>query len=185
LPTCQYEYESDYPSKIRFACNEPSRTNKKFCIFHDKDHYGEYEHEAAERFEQKVKESIDHDKPLECFGYYLPEINFAKLLKRKRFAQPVYFNEATFYKEATFSRATFTKGGDFAGATFFGGATFYRATFTEAAIFQAATFTEGLAGFSEATFTKGADFAGATFSKVANFSGATFLEKAYFSVRQI
>jgi hypothetical protein len=34
---------------------------------------------------------------LECIGYYIPDINFEKLLGgEKIFGQPVYFNDATF-----------------------------------------------------------------------------------------
>jgi hypothetical protein len=116
LATCQYKYESDYPA-IKFACNEPSITNSQFCIFHDKDHYAEYEQKAAKRFEEKVKESIEKKKPLECFGYYLPHINFKKLLERKSFALPVSFIEATFYKRAKF-QATFYSEVNFSHATF-------------------------------------------------------------------
>jgi hypothetical protein len=51
LPICQYKYETNYPSEIKFACDEPSIANSNFCIFHDKDHYVEHEQEATKRFE--------------------------------------------------------------------------------------------------------------------------------------
>jgi hypothetical protein len=40
------------------VCNEPSITNGKFCIFHDKDHYAEHEQEAIKRLKEKVLESV-------------------------------------------------------------------------------------------------------------------------------
>lgn len=111
LPPCEYKYESHYPL-ILFECDEPSITNSEFCIFHDKERYAEYEQEAIKRFQEKVLESIYQKKPLECFGYYLPFLNFVELfslnegsllnlkslkLTEKSFSQPVYFNEALFY----------------------------------------------------------------------------------------
>ena len=100
-----------------FTCNEEARAGSALCIFHDenyvKDHYVEFEHEAAKRFEGKVRESFNENKPLECIGYYLPAIEFAKYfppttaLTEKSFSQSVYFNKATFYG-ANFSGATFS-----------------------------------------------------------------------------
>jgi hypothetical protein len=84
LPQCQYKYEGTYPAEIKPGCDEEINRYGKFCIFHDKDHYAEHEQEATKRFEEKVLESLSQNKPLECFGYYLPDINFAELLKGKR-----------------------------------------------------------------------------------------------------
>jgi uncharacterized protein YjbI with pentapeptide repeats len=75
--------------------------------FHDKDHYTQYEQKATERFENKVKDSISDNKPLECVGYYLPAINFATLLEGKSFAQSVYFSGSTFSEQSYFSEAKF------------------------------------------------------------------------------
>ncbi len=86
MATCQYRYETLYPAEAMFTCNEPSVTNSESCIFHDKDHYAEHEKEAINRFREKVRESISQNKPLECFGYYVPAINFAQLLEGKNFA---------------------------------------------------------------------------------------------------
>ena len=130
----QYEYESHEP-KIKFACNEPSIKNSKFCIFHDKEHYAEHEQEAVERFEEIVNDSIEHNKPLECIGYYLPAINFSKLLTENSFAQTVYFDEATFYEGADFSGAQFNGVADFSRAKFNGKATFSDAHFQHAEFF--------------------------------------------------
>jgi hypothetical protein len=178
LPNCEYKYESSYPT-IKFACNEPSIINGKFCIFHDKDHYAEYEQEATKRFEEKVLESISQNKPLNCFGYYLPDINFAKLLKEKTFAQPVYFDRATFYKDAFFYGTTFSEQAHFSSATFSKGADFHDAVFSGGAHFFKATFSEHTL-FIGATFSKEASFSGATFSEQANFSRAKFLAEAIF-----
>jgi hypothetical protein len=142
LPYCEYKYEPFYAPTIKFACNEPSITNGKFCIFHDKDHYAEYEQEVTKRFEEIVSESISQNKPLECFGYYLPAINFRKLLKEKTFVQPVYFNEARFSQEAHFSEARFSKRANFYVATFSEQAYFYVATFSQEVYFISATFSE-------------------------------------------
>ena len=87
-----------------------------------KDHYEEFEHEATKRFEEKVRESISENRPLECIGYYLPTIKFAKYfstttLTEKSFSQPVYFIKATFYG-ANFREAKFTNKAIFCGAKF-------------------------------------------------------------------
>jgi uncharacterized protein YjbI with pentapeptide repeats len=179
LPTCEYKYESDYPEEIKFACSEPSITNSKFCIFHDKDHYTEHEQEAVRRFKEKVSESISENKPLKCIGYYLPEIHFAKLLKEKTFAQSVYFNKATFYEGANFREVTFEREADFTTATFAERATFSEATFSKKASFFGTTFSEE-AEFSNATFSREASFRKATFSGRAVFLHATFSREASF-----
>jgi uncharacterized protein YjbI with pentapeptide repeats len=189
---CQYKYESGFPIKIKFVCDEPSIPNSVFCIFHDKDHYTEHEQEAARRFEEKVSESISENKPLECFGYYLPEINFAELLMGRIFGQPVYFNETRFYRSADFSSTTFSgeaalfgnalfsKDTNFQDATFSGRADFEGATFSEETSFLGATFS-AVTDFGRATFSGGAIFAGATFSGGAVFfEGATFSEETSF-----
>jgi hypothetical protein len=104
LTTCQYTNENPYPTG--FACKEPTVEGSKFCLFHSKDYHIKDDPEAIKklenRIEEKVKESIDNNKPLECFGYSLPDIDFAKLLGGKSFEQPVYFNDATFYGKADF-----------------------------------------------------------------------------------
>src|SRR5829696_2152424 len=139
LPLCQYRYETYFPKGIKFACNEPAIANGKFCIFHDKEHYTEYAQEATERFEQILSESVSDNKPLECFGYYLPGIDFAKLLKGRHFAQPVCFNEATFYNEANFSEVKFYKTVDFSHAKFLQSTSFSNTIFSQSAYFSHAT----------------------------------------------
>jgi uncharacterized protein YjbI with pentapeptide repeats len=208
LPACQYIHKYKYPG-IKPGCSE--LTDGKFCIFHDKDHYAEYEEKATKRFEKKVSDSISQNEPLECIGYYLSNIAFAKLLKEKGFRGVVYFNEATFYKEADFSGAEFSKEANFHGATFSEQVDFTHAKFSEeadfslakfskGASFSGATFSEviffdakfseadfsrasfsGKANFQDATFSKGANFSDATFSKFAAFNDATFSEGANFS----
>jgi uncharacterized protein YjbI with pentapeptide repeats len=143
------------------------------------DHYAEYEQEATKRFEELVKDSISQNKPLECFGYYLPDINFANLLEGKSIAQPIYFMEAIFYKEADFTNVNFPKEASFWYATFSKGA-YFGATFSKEADFTGATFSEG-AEFSEAKFSEGADFLKAGFSKHTSFSEATFSKASVFS----
>jgi Pentapeptide repeats (9 copies) len=161
---------------MRFDCNEPIIANSKFCIFHDKDHYSEHIQEAAKRFKEIVSESISQNKPLRCIGYYLPAINFAKLLEGKRFEELVHFDEATFYEGANFFRATFSKESDQEEHQ----AHFYDATFTERANFSKATFTER-AHFSGATFTEGANFSEAKFLAETYFLGNTFGDKTLFN----
>jgi uncharacterized protein YjbI with pentapeptide repeats len=180
LPYCEYKYEPFYAPTIKFACNEPSITNGKFCIFHDKDHYAEYEQEVTKRFEEIVSESISQNKPLECFGYYLPAINFRKLLKEKTFVQPVYFNEARFSQEAHFSEARFSKRANFYVATFSEQAYFYEARFSQEANFYVATFSQE-ANFYVATFSQEVYFISATFSERVDFSATTFSQEANFS----
>jgi hypothetical protein len=197
---CQYKYKSktEY-RKLDFTCNEKVRTGSSTrCIFHDKnyvkDHYEEFEHEATKRFEEKIRESISENKPLECIGYYLPAIEFAKYfptttLTEKSFSQPVYFVKTTFYganfyratfpDEANFSYATFSNEANFFGAIFSNEATFYRAIFSNEAHFNRAKFSNK-AHFNQATFSNKADFR-ATFSNEANFTAATFSNEANFT----
>ena len=90
MPKCKYEYEPSsfeyIPPEIFSDCKEQPTENGEFCIFHDKNHYIEHEQEAAKRFEEKVRESINQNEPLVCSGYYLPEIQFANILEPKSFA---------------------------------------------------------------------------------------------------
>jgi hypothetical protein len=90
LPKCQYRLVT-FPPEIEFDCNEESRTNSKFCIFHDKNHYVEYEQDAVKRFEEKVLESVSKNKPLGCIDYLLPDIKFTKLIKEKNFSLFFFF----------------------------------------------------------------------------------------------
>jgi hypothetical protein len=113
-----------------------------------------------ERFKEKAEESIDHNKPLECFGYYLPAINFAELLGGRSFAQPAYFNEATFTKDVNCSEATFSE------------VDFRRATFSEVD-FRRATFTKDV-NCSEATFSGRTYYLKTRFLGVVDFEGTTF-----------
>lgn len=180
MAKCQYKYESYVPIEIKPECDEDSTSNREYCVFHDKDHYAEQEQQATERFDEKVRESINENKPLECIGYYLLAINFAKLLEGKSFAQPVYFNEAIFYSGANFSSTQFNGEANFFGAQFNGIVDFSSTQFNGGANFVSANFN-GEANFSKATFSEGeANFQNASFSKVANFSSATFSEKAIF-----
>ena len=100
------------------------------------------ENKAANRFEEKVKDSINQSEPLICFGCYLPGINFANLLEGKSFAQPVYFNKATFSKEASFIKASFYEGASFDGAKFLNEAYFIKNEFTGKTIFRHAIFEQ-------------------------------------------
>jgi uncharacterized protein YoaH (UPF0181 family) len=100
LPNCLYDYESDYPIRISFACKEQPPINREYCIFNDRDHHAEHQQEAVERLEEIVSECVSQSKPVECIGYYLLHINFARLLKENTFAQPFYFSKETFYEGA-------------------------------------------------------------------------------------
>jgi uncharacterized protein YjbI with pentapeptide repeats len=201
---CEYKTEFNYEGAKEFPCDKPSILNSKFCFFHDKDHRDEYKQKAVEGINDKVKESILENKPLECIGYYLPDIDFAKLLKDKGFAQPVNFSGAKFSEGlADFSGVTFSKEANFIGAKFsdviFAGAKFCKgaefgfaefsngysnfsnAKFSKRPDFTWAKFLNELASFSGAKFPEGAIFGGATFSGGADFAGAEFLGKADFS----
>jgi Pentapeptide repeats (9 copies) len=121
------------------AVDKKLGAGSKKCIFHDekyvKDHYVEYEREAIQRFEKKVTDSSSENKPLECIGYFIPPVEFAKYfstttLTEKGFSQPVHFNKATFYGATNFSGATFSDQADFAGATFSNEADFTEAKFS-------------------------------------------------------
>jgi hypothetical protein len=184
LATCQYKYETDYIKEIKYKCPEPTIPNSKFCIFHDIDHYTEHEEEAAKRFEKKVLESISQNKPLECFGYYLPDIDFTKLLDGKSISQPVYFVETTFYKDANFSGAEFNGRANFFNAKFNGRASFFRVEFNGETDFTKAHFKEQqLVSFSHAQFNgEKVEFSEAQFSGRANFSHAQFKRAQFFNV---
>jgi hypothetical protein len=99
-----------------------------------------------ERFKEKAEESIDHNKPLECFGYYLPAINFAELLGGRSFAQPAYFNEATFTKDVNCSEATFS------GRTYYLKTRFLGVVDFEGTIFSGGVFLTSLHSPKEQTF---------------------------------
>jgi Pentapeptide repeats (9 copies) len=194
LTTCQYKYDSEYAPVNYEGCREEARTGSKLCIFHDenyvKDHFEEYKNKATKRFEKKVHESISENKPLECIGYFLPAIEFAKYfpyttLTENGFSQPVYFNKATFYG-ANFREVIFSAEANFYWAKFQQVADFYGSTFKEKADFGETTFS-GVANFNGAKFYNKADFFKAAFSKeadfgdVVNFNGATFSNEANFS----
>jgi len=188
LPKCTYEYEpgvlADYPPEIPLDCKEHSTENSRFCIFHDKSYYIEHEQEAAKGFEEKVRKCITQNKPLVCFGYYLPGISFASLLEGKSFSQPVYFNKVTFTKDANFWKAKFSKKANFDGATFMEGAIFVGAKFTEEANFVAATFSKeayfGDAKFTELTYFGIAKFLGEVQFRQNEFTGKTFFRNVTF-----
>jgi hypothetical protein len=181
LPACQYKYESESP-RIRFECNEPTITNGKFCFFHDEDHYDEYEEDAANRFEEKLLESISENKSLLCIGYYLPNINFLQLLGEESLPQRAYFTKVTFYKGASFAFATSSEELEFTNATFSGPAIFTKATFGGAADFHTSTFSEP-ASFTFATFSETADFTNATFTGAADFSEAAFSKATFIRTK--
>lgn len=104
-------HRDDILPEMPLDCKEQATTeNSELCIFHDDKYFEGHEQEASKRFEDKVKESINQNKPLICFGYYLPSIDFTKLLEGKTVPQSVYFNGAAFSKEANFLEATFTEG---------------------------------------------------------------------------
>jgi uncharacterized protein YjbI with pentapeptide repeats len=177
---------------VDFTCNEKARTGSSTrCIFHDenyvKDHYEEFEHEATKRFEEKVRESISENKPLECVGYYLPAIEFAKYFSNEAnfhgatFSGKADFNSVTFSGKANFHGATFSNGANFHGATFSNGADFNRVAFSDEANFNRVTFSNGaIAIFNRVTFSGKADFNSVTFSGKANFNRVTFSGKADF-----
>jgi uncharacterized protein YjbI with pentapeptide repeats len=193
LHICQYKFKSRYVGSsgnpiVGFPCTE--LTNGEFCIYHDKEQLAKNRQEVTEGFERKVSESISKNEPLECVGYYLPDIDFAKLLNDKTFAKPVNFTGATFSQEVNFFGATFSEGAIFSEATFSGEKTnFSKATFSGKADFGGTVFSKEVrfsrvsfseAIFSDATFSGEANFHNATFSGEADFSTATFSGKAFF-----
>ena len=124
---CQYKHKHDRYWTKDFSCREEARTGSIFCIFHDekyvKDNYEKFEREATKRFEDKVRYSSDNDEPLECIGYFLPAIEFAKYfptttVKEESFSQPVNFVKVTFYGLSDFTGATFSNTADFNRARF-------------------------------------------------------------------
>ena len=88
-----YEYNlgplESIPPEIPLECKEPTE-NGQFCIFHDKSHY--IEQKAAKRFEEKLRESINQNKPLLCFGYDLPETYRKYLLSSSLTIQQLWLN---------------------------------------------------------------------------------------------
>jgi uncharacterized protein YjbI with pentapeptide repeats len=183
LATCQYKYDPEYAPVNDEGCIEEARTGSILCIFHDenyvKDHYAEYEHEAIQRFEEKVRESSSKNEPLECIGYFLPSIRFAKLFRENSFSQPVNFIKATFYG-ANFAYAKFSSEANFEYAEFSNNANFNSAKFYDKAFFAFATFSSE-ANFPRATFSSEANFAHAEFFYTVSFFLTKFSDGAYFS----
>lgn len=184
MPTCQYIYKSraigssGIPT-TGFACKEG--TNGKFCIFHDKEHFAKNEKKVTKRFEKKLKESLSKEEPLNCAGYYLPDIDFTKLLIDKTFPHPVSFIDTTFYQGVNFSGFTFSKEAFFMDATFLGEITnFAEATFSGIAAFDGARFSTETR-FGRATFVEETSFLDSTFNDEADFSNARFNDKADFT----
>lgn len=152
----------------------------EFCIFHDsnyiKEHYDEYEVEAVKRLEKRIQISLSKKEPLQCIGYAIPSIEFAKYFMN--FLYPVYFNRATFH-DADFSGARFAHGASFCRSSFHSKADFSGAEFFGKANFSGVTFSD-VVDFNGAKFFGEAHFQGSEFSSETNYSGATFFDLAYF-----
>lgn len=178
MPRCQYSYEFDLPPR-KFECNEESIANSEFCIFHDPTHHAEHGDSAAKRFEEKLMESIFENKPLECIGYHLPNLDFSKILKGLRFVQRAYFNRANFYESVDFSEVTFSERVYFEETKFSEEATFYKTTFSKRVFFSKALFLKNV-NFYSASFQRGADFSDVIFRGESFFHGAKFSQGAEF-----
>jgi hypothetical protein len=68
-------------------------------MFHDRnylkgDNYGKNKEKVANRFNRKLSKYNSNNMPLEFIGYSLPDISF----QNYEFSEPLYFNEATFYR---------------------------------------------------------------------------------------
>jgi len=192
--TCTYKLEYyDHKSKKQepFHCDQQRLEGKDLCLFHDETYLKEdpkNEKEVIKKLLEKMENSKTNRTPLNCIGYYLPDIKFEK----GEFKQEVYFAQCKF-QEADFSEATFLATASFYGATFLATASFYGATFSDKATFFYAEFSKEAnfngvtfskeANFSGAKFSEQADF-GATFSERADFFGATFSEQANFSLTE-
>lgn len=111
LDSCQYKYEPDNYLPKGFSCKEEARPGRIFCIFHDenyvKDHFVEYELEATKRFEEKVTESISENKPLDCIGYFLPAIEFAKYFPTTAVKEKKFFSTGLLYQNHILWRKLF------------------------------------------------------------------------------
>jgi uncharacterized protein YjbI with pentapeptide repeats len=193
LPRCQYQYKS----RTVGSSGVPSRwprcvelTNGRFCIFRDKEHLEENKQKVTKRFEKKVRDSLFEEKPLDCVGFYLPHIDFAKLLRRKTFSQAVIFIDATFYEGLNLSGVTFSEAAFFMDATFLGdlvnfseaifaGAFFNGAKFSPETRFARADFY-GEANFLDSAFSGEVDFSRARFFDEANFTKVIFEGKVFF-----
>jgi uncharacterized protein YjbI with pentapeptide repeats len=197
LPRCQYQYKSRTVGSSGNPTTWPQcteLTDGKFCIFQDKEDLESNKQEVTKRFEKKVLDNLSNKEPLDCVGYYIPDIDFANLLGEKMFSQPVYFRGATFHRGVNFSGFTFSGEADFSGAIFSKEVRFSRAFFSEQVNFLDATFSDE-ANFHGATFSKEVDFTiarfyGKTFFydnifyKKASFFNATFSGEADFSVSE-
>ncbi len=139
-----------------FHCEIEHEENKKFCVFHDETYLKNIKHpenkdNVITKLYSRIEDSISHNTPLLCIGYYLPDIKI-----NREFKQPIYFNHSKF-QNVNFSDATFSSGADFSDATF-----------------------SSEANFHEIKFSSGADFSDATFSDSAYFSGR-FEDITYFN----
>ena len=89
MAKCKYEYKSSqFESilpEIPLDCKEQSTENGELCIFHDKSHYTEHEQEAAKRFEETVRESINQNKPFGMLWLLSAGYRFCKFIRREKF----------------------------------------------------------------------------------------------------
>src|SRR5919107_2722905 len=82
----EIEYIPYIPPELPLDCKEQTTTkNGEFCIFHDKNYFEEHEQEAVKRFEAKVKDSINQNKPFGMLWFLSAWYRFCKFIRREKF----------------------------------------------------------------------------------------------------
>ena len=174
-------YEKDVIIRVgskKFKCDQKFQEGKDLCIFHDERYLSNgsnhKNNEVRELLIKRIDEYIAKKEPLECIGYYLPDIKI-----EQEFKQPVYFSYCKFQGTADFSRSTFSAEVNFRRASFSAEADFKHVKFQGAADFNHATFSNR-AYFHRAFFSDEVNFHLVIFLGQANFHYAKFLSKADF-----
>src|ERR671911_382701 len=76
---------SEYiPPEIPLDCKELTE-NGEFCIFHDINYYTKHEQDATDRFEEKVRKSINQNKPFGMLWLLSAGYRFRKFIRREKF----------------------------------------------------------------------------------------------------
>ena len=124
---CEYRLELD--GIVIWECRRPALSErKKYCLFHDPDHWRENPDEVRQEFYELVRQAIENGEPLMCIGYHLPDIRLTdeELGVEVEFRAPVIFRDAHFHGCADFSGAQFQGYADFSGSTVLGKLLFKR-----------------------------------------------------------
>lgn len=105
MTTCDYRHKyQDYvkESPEIFSCDETALESGK-CKFHDEEYVHNHKTEITELIKQKIEESIEHEIPILCIGYKIPDIEF----KNKEISTIVDFSNTKFLNNVIFDNCIF------------------------------------------------------------------------------